>query len=192
MFGVTLSEAVASGTTISGDWGSCATKQWQDLTHRGAVFWSAKDRSASAQKLKQFSMPVHSVMLVQNTIKQYGAKHFKSFHGRIRFHLGQISGYRKILNHLNRFFFYCAYFFIKNVKVIRMKTVERIKVVIKEQFNKWTECLQIWEDRVAVWIWVYESTRAELSGWFYHLCLKHHQTHGTHEHKHRKDKSKRS
>lgn len=129
MLGVTLSEAVASGTTISGDWGSCGTKQWQDLTHRGAVCWSAKDRSASVQKLKQFSMPVRSVMLVENTTKQYGAVPFKSIHSRLRFHLVKSSRYRNTVNHLTGVFLCvkstlhsCVYFW-ENVKVIRMKAV---------------------------------------------------------------------
>lgn len=78
MLGVTLSEVVASGTTMSGDWGSCGTKQWQDLTHRGAVCWSAKDRSASVQKLKPFSMPVH-LFVNHASSKRYKAIWGKAF-----------------------------------------------------------------------------------------------------------------
>lgn len=122
MLGVTLSEAIASGTTISRDWGSCGTKQWQDLTHRGAVCWSAKDRSASVQKLKQFSTPVRSVMIVQNTTKQYGAKHFKSIHSRLRFHLVKRSRYRNAVNHLTDFFFFSA----SNLLYIPVSIFERM------------------------------------------------------------------
>lgn len=78
MLRVTLSEAVASGTTISGDRGSCGTKQWQDLTHRGAVCWSAKDRSASVQKLKPFSMPVR-LFVSHASSKRYKAIWGKTF-----------------------------------------------------------------------------------------------------------------
>lgn len=74
MLGVTLSEAVASGTTISGDWGSCATKQWQDLTHRRAVFWSAKDRSASASEVKAIQ---HA-----SSFSHASSKHHKAIWGK--------------------------------------------------------------------------------------------------------------
>lgn len=197
MFRVTLSEAVASGTTIYGDRGSCGTKQWQDLTHRGDVCWSAKDRSASVQKLKQFSMPVHSVMLVQNTAKQYGAKHFKSIHSRLRFHLVKRFRYRSTANHLIDFFLLLQIFFTFLFLFLRecQSHQNEGSCDMKEseaQGNRGTERLQTWKDREALWIRMYKWTGAELSGWFYHSCLKHHLTYGTQKHKHKEYRKKRN
>lgn len=118
------------------------TKQWQDLTHREAACWSAKDRSASAQKLKQFSMPVCSVMLAQDTTKQSGAKYFKSINSRLRFHLVKRSRYSNAVK--------CVYFW-ENVKVIRMKAVLAWKKVKRREIEGLRDCRyeKIW---VAVWI----------------------------------------
>lgn len=138
-------------------------------------------------------------MLVQNATKRYGAKHFKSIHSRLRFHLVHRSRCRNTVNNLNRFFF-CfllqIYFtfmcpFLREYQSHQNEGSHDRKES-KDQGNRGTERLQTWKDRIAVWIWMYEWLGAELSGWFDHLCLKHHQTHGTHEHKQREERRKRN